>query len=58
MSSVHSAPVAVDRELNERVGGPRIGHAISARRYSVVRAYKTGRLSENLETAEYRIRGA
>lgn len=39
MSPVHSAFAAMDRELNERVGGPRIGHAISARGYRVVRAY-------------------
>lgn len=60
MSLVHSAPVAVDRELNERVGDPRIGHAISARGYRVVRVYTTvDRLFENPETewSVWKLRG-
>ena len=51
--SMHSAPAAVDRELNERVGDPRIGHAISARGYRVVRVqtvYNGRSIFENPET--------
>lgn len=53
-SGAHSAPAAVDRELNERAGSPRIGHAISARGYRVIWIYNRVCHSSLQQPAEFR----